>query len=60
MIEIEGGSHAENIEYDEERTGALDAMGLTVVRYANDDIMRNIEGVCNDLVSIIRVMTERT
>ncbi len=58
VIEIDGNSHAQTIEYDEERTRVLNAFGLTVVRYANDDILRNIEDVCNDLVSIIRMRVE--
>lgn len=50
VIEIDGDSHAETEEYDRERTKSLNALGLQVVRYANDDIIRNIEGVYADLI----------
>jgi len=50
VIEIDGDSHAETEEYDRERTKFLNALGLQVVRYTNDDIIRNIEGVYADLI----------
>jgi very-short-patch-repair endonuclease len=50
VIEIDGDSHAETFEYDAERTKTLNALGLTVIRYTNDDVLENIEGVCEDLM----------
>ena len=55
VIEIDGDSHAEAIEYDDERTRVLNALGLTVVRYTNDNILENIDGVYNDLMRMIPV-----
>ena len=49
VIEIDGDSHAESVEYDEERTKLLNSLGLQVIRYTNDDVLRNIEGVHEDL-----------
>jgi very-short-patch-repair endonuclease len=49
VIEVDGDSHAETVKYDLERTRFLNALGLQVVRYTNDDIIRNIEGVYDDL-----------
>ncbi|QOX80609.1 endonuclease domain-containing protein [Trichlorobacter lovleyi] len=49
VIEIDGDSHAEAVEYDAERTRILEAYGLTVVRYTNHEIMHNLEGVYDDL-----------
>ncbi len=49
VIEIDGDSHAETVEYDVERTRVLEALGLTVVRYTNDDVLQNIQGVYEDL-----------
>ncbi|MDT8444025.1 MAG: endonuclease domain-containing protein [Desulfuromonadales bacterium] len=49
VIEIDGESHAENVAYDTERTRVLQSLGLTVVRYTNNDIMQNIEGVYDNL-----------
>jgi very-short-patch-repair endonuclease len=49
-IEIDGDSHAEALEYDVARTSALNARGITVVRYFNSDVLKNLEGVYDDLV----------
>jgi len=50
VIEIDGDSHAEMIEYDQERTRILSEYGLSVIRYANEDVLKNIEGVYDDLM----------
>jgi len=57
VIEIDGDSHAETIEYDAERTKVLQSLGLSVVRYTNDDVMRNIQGVFDDLSEKIKRLT---
>ncbi len=50
VIEIDGDTHGETAEYDLERTKLLNARGLTVVRYTNKDVLKNIAGVYDDLV----------
>lgn len=57
VIEIDGDSHDETVEYDAERTKVLNSHGLTVIRYSNDDVLRNIEGVYDDLAR--RTRTDR-
>lgn len=51
VIEVDGDSHAdpEQIEKDQRRDRYLQFIGLRVVRYRNDDIMNNLEGVLEDL-----------
>ncbi|MDD2539970.1 MAG: endonuclease domain-containing protein [Desulfuromonadaceae bacterium] len=49
VIEIDGDSHAETAEYDAERTRFLGSLGLRVIRFSNDDVLRNIEGVYEEL-----------
>lgn len=51
VIEIDGDSHADTADYDAERTKILRAYGLTVLRFTNDDVLRNIEGVYGCLIS---------
>jgi len=53
VIEIDGDSHAETAEYDAERTRVLNSLGLRVIRFSNDDVLRNIEGVY-DVLSKMR------
>ena len=49
-IEIDGDTHAEAVEYDAARTAALNARGITVVRYTNDEALKNLPGVYDDLM----------
>jgi very-short-patch-repair endonuclease len=51
VIEVDGDSHAdaEHIEKDQCRDRYLQSIGLRVVRYRNDDIMKNLDGVLEDL-----------
>ena len=41
MIELDGSQHGidDAVEYDAERTKFLEALGLTVVRYWNHDVL---------------------
>lgn len=47
IIEIDGGQHnrPEDIEYDLKRTRFLNSEGYKVIRFWNNDIDNNIEGV---------------
>lgn len=51
IIEIDWESHfIENwIEYDKERTDVLNWLWLKVIRYTNDEIMKNMKWVLEDL-----------
>ena len=45
-VEIDGGQHYDdaNIAYDRERTTYLNMLGITVLRFSNDDIDKNLYG----------------
>jgi very-short-patch-repair endonuclease len=45
VIELDGGGHAENKEYDEKRDASLRANGFIVLRFWNNDVIENISGV---------------
>ncbi|WP_180114782.1 endonuclease domain-containing protein [Acinetobacter sp. YH12140] len=51
VIELDGSQHGTNdaIEYDAERTKFLEALGLTVVRYWNYDVLGRTDVVLGDL-----------
>ncbi len=54
IIEIDGDSHAMQEEYDILRSEKLGIYGIKVIRYTNNDIMSNIEGVYEDLKDRIK------
>ena len=50
-IELDGGQHAkeENKEYDKIRTDYLESIGVEVMRFWNNDVLQNIEGVMEEM-----------
>lgn len=53
VIEIDGDSHLDNAEYDAERTRILNAYGLHVMRYTNEEVLSNPVGVYRHLLGQI-------
>ena len=51
VIELDGIQHGTDdaIEYDAERTKFIEALGLTVVRYWNHDVLSRMDVVLEDL-----------
>ena len=45
IIEIDGGQHAEQMTYDRHRDAWLRSQGYTVLRFWNNDVMQQLEGV---------------
>jgi very-short-patch-repair endonuclease len=45
VIELDGGQHAEREPYDEARTEWLSSQGFKVLRFWNDDVLRDTEAV---------------
>jgi len=45
VIELDGGQHSENSDYDMQRDACLNANGFTILRFWNNDVIENIEGV---------------
>ena len=45
VVEVDGGQHAEQAEYDAARTTDLEAHGWIVLRFWNNEVLENIEGV---------------
>ena len=55
IIEADGGQHAEQAEYDQARSLYLNGLGFTVLRFWNDEILRQTDDV---LAEILRVLQE--
>ena len=45
IIELDGSQHLEQEEYDEQRTTYLESLGYSVIRFWNNQVMNDIEGV---------------
>lgn len=51
VIEVDGASHftREGKVRDAERTQVLESYGLTVLRFTNDEVINQFEGVCQQI-----------
>ena len=45
ILEVDGGQHADAIDYDLARTQFLEAQGYRIIRFWNNEVHENIEGV---------------
>jgi very-short-patch-repair endonuclease len=53
VIEIDGGQHAERTERDVQRTRFLESEGYRVLRFWNNEVLGNIDGVLEVIQSAI-------
>ena len=58
-IETDGGQHFELQKQldDAERTKFLKSKGIQVLRFQNNDVFQNIEGVYDKIINTIRLIT---
>jgi len=49
VVEIDGGQHAEATAQDAARTRRLEAEGYRVLRFWNNDVLSNIDGVLTEI-----------
>jgi very-short-patch-repair endonuclease len=49
VIEVDGGQHAVNADADMERTKSLEGNGYRVLRFWNNDVLTNIDGVLEEI-----------
>ncbi|HEV8719793.1 MAG TPA: DUF559 domain-containing protein [Candidatus Binatia bacterium] len=45
IIEVDGGQHAEDANYDTDRDAWLRNQGFVILRFWNNDVLKNIDGV---------------
>ena len=53
IIELDGSQHADRTRQDEERTRTLEAMGYLVLRFWNNDVMSNLDGVLEEILNTL-------
>ncbi len=50
IIELDGSQHLEQEEYDRERTKYLESQGYKVIRFWNNQVMNDIDGVIRAII----------
>ncbi|TGR80188.1 endonuclease domain-containing protein [Mesorhizobium sp. M2D.F.Ca.ET.223.01.1.1] len=53
IIEIDGSQHAES-HHDQERAAELKARGFRVLRFWNDDVLKELDAVCDTIIAYVR------
>ncbi len=55
IVELDGGQHSdERKRYDDLRSQQLIALGFRVIRFWNNEVMREIEGVVQEISRMLR------
>jgi len=57
-IEIDGESHNEKLGYDKVRDDFLKGCGIKVLRFTNEEVLENLEGVMERVVRWVKVRCE--
>ena len=60
IVELDGGQHAEQTEYDEARDRWLESQGFRVIRVWNDQVMRETEAVMEMIFNTVTTVTPVT
>ena len=53
VVEIDGGVHADQVDYDAARAEALVERGYRVVRFSNEDVMTAMDDVVERIRALI-------
>ena len=53
IVELDGGQHGEQVAYDEARTRKLQNMGYRVLRFWNNDVLKNLDSVLEVIVEAL-------
>ena len=52
-IEVDGSQHADS-EHDKKRRGELERRGIRVLRFWNDEVLREMDSVCATIIAYAR------
>ncbi|WP_111981195.1 endonuclease domain-containing protein [Dyella jiangningensis] len=53
MVELDGGQHGEQLAYDESRTRKLQEEGYRVLRFWNNDVLKNTDSVLEAILEAL-------
>jgi type I restriction enzyme, R subunit len=61
VIELDGGIHSEpsQVAHDQNRDGYLLSLGCTILRFPNEDVLRNLKTVILKIADIIDTLTRK-
>jgi len=54
IVELDGGQHSRQVEADENRTAWLEARGYKLIRFWNNEVLENLEGVLTSITEFLK------
>ena len=57
VVELDGGQHATQVDADSKRTLELNKAGFRVLRFWNNEVLNNIEGVVESILVVLHKKT---
>lgn len=55
IIEIDGGIHTQQQDYDRARTDQLQDFGYSVLRFTNDEVINDLSKVINQIIKAVQI-----
>jgi very-short-patch-repair endonuclease len=55
VVEVDGGIHETQIEYDAARTIELESYGYTIMRFTNDRVLQELETVLAEILQAVEL-----
>jgi very-short-patch-repair endonuclease len=56
VIELDGGQHQDQVAYDEKRTAFMRQQGWRVLRFWNNDVLTNLDGVLANVADALTAL----
>ncbi len=53
IIELDGGQHSEQVNYDQERSQWLESQGFQVLRFWNNDVLKNTNSILEQITKLL-------
>ena len=53
IVELDGGHHSQQVDYDADRTAWLEAQRYRVLRFWNNQVLEEIEAVKGEIASVL-------
>jgi very-short-patch-repair endonuclease len=57
ILELDGGQHGEQVAYDKTRTKYIEQFGFRVLRFWNNEVLQNFDGVLETIQNALRPPT---
>ena len=59
IIEVDGSSHDNKMERDQNRTSELNNFGITVIRFSNQEVLNETEKIVTTIKSVIENLKQK-